>query len=59
MVIGIEPLEKSLKTIKNPGHIICLTPQGKVLIKLKLSSFQNLRMLLLCVVDMKVLIRDL
>jgi tRNA (guanine37-N1)-methyltransferase len=30
MVLGIEPLETSLKTIKKPGHVICLTPQGKV-----------------------------
>ena len=29
MVLGIEPLETSLKTIKKPGHVICLTPQGK------------------------------
>ena len=45
MVIGIQPLEKSLKTIKNPGHIICLTPQGKVFNQTKaveLSKFKDL-----------------
>ena len=45
MVIGIEPLEKSLKTIKKPGHIICLTPQGKVFNQTKaveLSKFKDL-----------------
>ena len=45
MVIGIEPLEKSLKTIKKPGHIICLTPQGKVFNQTKavdLSKYKNL-----------------
>ena len=25
MVLGIEPLEKSLNTIEKPGHVICLT----------------------------------
>ena len=45
MVIGVEPLEKSLKTIKNPGHIICLTPQGKVFNQTKavdLSKYKDL-----------------
>ena len=45
MVIGVEPLEKSLKTIKKPGHIICLTPQGKVFNQTKavdLSKYKNL-----------------
>ena len=45
MVIGIEPLEKSLKTIKKPGHIICLTPQGEVFNQnkaVKLSKFKDL-----------------
>ena len=45
MVIGVEPLEKSLKTIKKPGHIICLTPQGKVFNQSKavnLSKFKDL-----------------
>tara|TARA_B100000614_G_scaffold41742_1_gene34523 strand:+ start:158 stop:436 length:279 start_codon:yes stop_codon:yes gene_type:complete len=30
MVIGIEPLEESLNTIHLPGHVIYLSPQGKV-----------------------------
>ena len=45
MVIGIQPLEKSLETIKKPGHIICLTPQGKVFNQTKaveLSKFKDL-----------------
>tara|TARA_Y100000992_G_scaffold88428_1_gene56904 strand:+ start:737 stop:1468 length:732 start_codon:yes stop_codon:yes gene_type:complete len=45
MVIGVEPLEKSLKTIKKPGHIICLTPQGEVFNQNKaveLSKFKDL-----------------
>ncbi len=45
MVIGVEPLEKSLKTIKKPGHIICLTPQGKVFNQTKavnLSKYKDL-----------------
>ena len=45
MVMGVEPLEKSLKTIKKPGHIICLTPQGKVFNQTKavdLSKHKNL-----------------
>ena len=45
MVIGVEPLEKSLKTIKKPGHIIYLTPQGKVFNQTKaveLSKYKNL-----------------
>ena len=45
MVIGVEPLEKSLKTIKNPGHTICLTPQGKVFNQTKavdLSKYKDL-----------------
>ena len=41
MVIGIEPLEKSLKTIKKPGHIICLTPQGKVFNQTKAVDFSK------------------
>ena len=50
MVIGVEPLEKSLKTIKKPGHIIYLTPQGKVFNQKKpvnLSKFKDLT--LICV----------
>lgn len=45
MVIGVEPLEKSLKNIKKPGHVICLTPQGKVFNQSKavdLSKFKDL-----------------
>ena len=45
MVIGVEPLEKSLKTIKKPGHTICLTPQGKVFNQTKavnLSKYKDL-----------------
>ena len=45
MVIGVEPLEKSLKTVKKPGHIIYLTPQGKVFNQTKavdLSKYKNL-----------------
>ena len=48
MVIGIEPLEKSLKTIKKPGHIIYLTPQGKVFNQKKavnLSKFKDLTLI--------------
>ena len=41
MVIGVEPLEKSLKTIKKPGHIICLTPQGKVFNQTKAVDLSN------------------
>ena len=48
MVIGVEPLEKSLKTIKKPGHIIYLTPQGKVFNQKKavnLSKFKDLTLI--------------
>ena len=48
MVIGVEPLEKSLKTIKKPGHIIYLTPQGKVFNQKKavnLSNFKDLTLI--------------
>ena len=42
MVLGIEPLETSLKTIKKPGHVICLTPQGKVLNQKKAVELSQL-----------------
>ena len=48
MVIGVEPLEKSLKTVKKPGHIIYLTPQGKVFNQKKavnLSKFKDLTLI--------------
>ena len=48
MVIGVEPLEKSLKTIKKPGHIIYLTPQGKVFNQKKavnISKFKDLTLI--------------
>ena len=48
MVIGVEPLEKSLKTVKKPGHVIYLTPQGKVFNQKKavnLSKFKDLTLI--------------
>ena len=48
MVVSVEPLEKSLKTIKKPGHIIYLTPQGKVFNQKKavnLSKFKDLTLI--------------
>ena len=43
MVLGIEPLETSLKTIKKPGHVICLTPQGKVFNQKKAVDLSQLK----------------
>ena len=43
MVIGIEPLEKSLESIKKPGHVICLTPQGSVFNQTKAIELSKLK----------------
>ena len=43
MVIGIEPLEKSLETIEKPGHVICLTPQGSVFNQTKAIELSKLK----------------
>tara|TARA_B100000579_G_scaffold197294_1_gene161246 strand:+ start:1444 stop:2178 length:735 start_codon:yes stop_codon:yes gene_type:complete len=45
MVIGIEPLVESFNTIQSPGHVIYLSPQGKVFNQKKaadLSEFKDL-----------------
>ena len=43
MVIGIEPLEKSLETIEKPGHVICLTPQGSIFNQTKAIELSKLK----------------
>ena len=43
MVLGIEPLEKSLNTIEKPGHVICLTPQGTVFNQTKAVDLSKLK----------------
>ena len=45
MLIGIEPLEKSLHSIESPGHVINLSPQGTLFNQnkaIELSSFKNI-----------------
>tara|TARA_B100001996_G_scaffold377179_1_gene359420 strand:- start:2785 stop:3525 length:741 start_codon:yes stop_codon:yes gene_type:complete len=48
MVLQYQPIQKAISSIKNKGHIIYLSPQGKVLTQSKLhklSNYNNLTLL--------------
>ena len=46
MLIGIEPLEKSLDSIEKKGHVVNLSPQGKLFNQNKAIEFASLKTLL-------------
>ena len=43
MLIGIEPLEKSLDSIEKKGHVVNLSPQGKLFNQNKAIEFASLK----------------